>query len=51
MKPILIKQGRLIDPEQGRDEISDVLLMNGLVEAVGANLTEPDGPTIVEAQD
>ena len=51
MKPILIKQGRLIDPEQGRDEISDVLLMNGLVEAVGANLTEPDGATIVDAQD
>jgi dihydroorotase len=50
MKPILIKHGRLIDPAQGLDEISDVLLMNGLVEAIGANLAEPENATIVDAQ-
>lgn len=38
---LLIKNGRVIDPASNRDSIGDVLIVDGLVAGVGANLDEP----------
>ena len=38
MKPLLIKTGRVMDPASGHDAIADVLLADGKVQQVGANL-------------
>ena len=46
MPRILIRGGRVLDPASGRDEIADVLLANGVVEAVGAKLVAPDAEVI-----
>ena len=48
MRRLLIRAGRVIDPASGRDEIADVLLENGVVEAVGARLPA-DGAELVDA--
>ena len=43
---ILIKNARIIDPGQGIDLTSDILISNGLIKAIGKNLAEPDLMTI-----
>ncbi len=43
MKPLLLRGGRVIDPSQQRDEVGDVLLEEGKVEAFGRGLSAPDG--------
>jgi dihydroorotase len=48
MRKLLIRGGRVIDPASGRDEIADVLLANGAVEAVGARLAA-DGAEVIDA--
>lgn len=42
MRPILLVGGRLLDPSSGLDEPGDLLLRDGLVEAVGPNLQGPE---------
>lgn len=37
---ILIKNGRVIDPGQSLDEINDVLIVDGKIEAIKKNITE-----------
>ncbi len=49
MRPILIRGGRVLDPSRGADEVSDLLLADGKVEALGRDLGRPEGATIVEA--
>ena len=34
-RAILLRGGRLIDPSQGLDELGDLLVVDGMVEAVG----------------
>jgi dihydroorotase len=46
---LLIRGGRVIDPASGRDELADVLLAGGKVEAVGRGLGTPDGAETIEA--
>ena len=46
---ILLKNGRVVDPVNSRDEIADVLVdAEGRIAEVGANLAAPDGVTIVD---
>ncbi len=40
MKKLLIKNGRVMDPASGFDGIADVLLADGIVAAVGVNLSD-----------
>ena len=47
-KDLLLRGGRVIDPSAGRDEIADVLIRDGRVEAVGASLGTPDGAEIID---
>jgi len=49
MRPILLRGGRVIDPASGRDEIADVLLLAGKVEAVGQGLGTPDDAEVMDA--
>jgi dihydroorotase len=49
MRPILVRGGRVIDPASGRDEIADVLLLAGKVEAVGQGLGTPDDAEVMDA--
>jgi dihydroorotase len=43
MKSLLVRNGRLMDPATGRDEIADVLIVDGVIGAVGQNLVRPSG--------
>lgn len=43
---LLIRGGRLIDPDSGRDELGDVLLEDGHVAALGGELDAPDAETL-----
>ncbi len=49
MRPILIRGGRVIDPSQGVDEVTDLLLAEGKVQATGRDLGQPDDALVVEA--
>ncbi|HCR04450.1 MAG TPA: dihydroorotase [Gemmatimonadetes bacterium] len=46
--PLLLRGGRVVDPSQGFDGVSDVLLLEGRVEARGKGLPTPDGARVVE---
>ncbi|MEM0983121.1 MAG: dihydroorotase [Planctomycetota bacterium] len=49
-QPVLITGGRVIDPESGRDETADVLLMGGTVEAIGSKLDAPADAERINAE-
>lgn len=51
MKTLLVKGGRLIDPSENYDDRADLLIKNGLVEAVDKNIKPHDGAEIIEADD
>ena len=46
---LLIKNGRVIDPTQGLDEVMDVLVEKGLVKELGKGLAAPSGAEVVDA--
>ena len=35
MKPLLLKGGRVIDPSQNHDDVVDLLIVDGKIEAMG----------------
>lgn len=43
---ILIQGGRVIDPKTNTDKIADVLIENGVISAIGENLTASDAEVI-----
>jgi dihydroorotase len=45
---LLLKSGRLIDPASGRDEVLDILLVNGRVEKMGATLSTEKGVDVID---
>lgn len=49
MTALLLRGGRVIDPASSRDEVADVLLSGGKVEAVGQGLGTPDGAEVIDA--
>ena len=46
---LLIKGGRVVDPANGLDAVSDVLVTDGRIAKVGKNLKAPEGTEIVNA--
>jgi dihydroorotase len=46
---LLIKNGRVIDPSQGIDDILDVTVENGLVKEIGKSLSAPAGADTIDA--
>ena len=49
MRPILIRGGRLIDPSRGTDEVTDLFLADGKVQASGRDLGHPDDANVLDA--
>jgi dihydroorotase len=48
-RPILIHGGRVIDPSRNLDEVTDVLLADGVVADVGRDLGRPDAAEVIDA--
>jgi len=46
---LLIKNGRVIDPSQGIDEVLDILVVDGLVKELGKGLAAPAGAEVIDA--
>jgi dihydroorotase len=51
MTTILLAGGRVLDPSQKLDEIGDVLVSGGVIEAVGGRIEPPDHCEIVDCSD
>jgi len=49
MRPQLITGGRVIDPSRNFDEVADVLIVDGKIEATGKGLSKPDGFETINA--
>ena len=47
--PILFRGGRVVDPSQGLDEVTHLLVVDGRIAAIGRDIGSPDGAQIVEA--
>ena len=45
-RPLLLRNGRVIDPRRGLDQTADVLVTDGKIAAVGPGLGAPDGADI-----
>lgn len=46
MTDLLFRGARIVDPGSGRDEVADLLVRNGLIEAIGEGLSAPDATHI-----
>ena len=52
MRNYLIKNGRLYDGTQGPSRITDILVVNGVIEAIGPDIIElPDHTDVIDATD
>jgi len=49
MTDLLIRGGRVIDPSRGTDDVADVLLRDGRIEAVGRNIPAEQGVSVLDA--
>jgi dihydroorotase len=49
VRPILIRGGRILDPSRGTDEVADLYLADGKVQASGRDLGRPDDALVLEA--
>jgi dihydroorotase len=49
VRPILIRSGRVVDPSRGLDEVTDLFLADGKIQALGRDLGRPDDALIVDA--
>ena len=47
-RPVLLRGGRVIDPSQRIDAVSDVLIDGGCVEAIGQGLGSPDDAEVID---
>ncbi|MBK5187844.1 MAG: amidohydrolase family protein, partial [Gemmatimonadaceae bacterium] len=48
VRDVLLVGGHVIDPASGRDEVADVLLRAGRIEAIGRSLGHPDGAEVLD---
>jgi dihydroorotase len=49
VRPILIRGGRIIDPSRTTDEVADLFLADGKVQAAGRDLGHPDDALVLDA--
>jgi dihydroorotase len=50
VRPILIRGGRVVDPSRGVDEVADIFLADGKVQAHGRDLGRPDDALVLDAR-
>src|SRR5512141_2712734 len=48
LRPILLAGGRLLDPSQQLDEVGDLLIAGGAVEAIGGRIAAPDHADVID---
>ena len=46
----LIKGGRIIDPSQGMDQVSDLLIVDGLIKEINTSISKPRNAEIFNAE-
>lgn len=51
LRPILLSRGRLLDPSQQLDEVGDLLVSGGAVEAIGGRIDVPDHTVVIDCTD
>jgi len=49
VRPILIRGGRVLDPSRGTDEVTDLFVADGKVQALGRDLGRPDEALVLDA--
>ena len=42
LRPLLLTGGRLLDPSTGLDDVGDLLVAGGMIEAIGIGIGRPD---------
>jgi dihydroorotase len=50
-RPVLLTGGRILDPSQNLDEVGDLLVLNGKIEAVGGRVENPDDAEVIDCSD
>ena len=50
MKPVLFKNGRVIDPSQNLDEVTAVLVQDGVITSIGRDVAAPEGADVIDAK-
>ena len=50
MRPVLFKNGRVIDPSQHLDEVASLLVQDGKIAGIGRDVTAPDGAEVIDAK-
>lgn len=50
MSKIIIRQGRILDPNQGLDSVADLLIENGKIAAIGKQLQTPANSQSIDAK-
>ena len=48
MQALFLRGGRVVDPASRRDEIADVVVVNGVVASIGNGLSPPSGARVVD---
>ncbi len=48
-RPVLVTGGRIVDPSRDLDQVGDLLLADGRIQACGGQVTGPEGAQVVEA--
>ncbi len=51
MQPVFLRGGRVIDPTQQHDAVSNVLIVDGKIEAIGRDINAPDGAEVIDCTD
>jgi dihydroorotase len=49
-KTVLIKSGRLVDSDSGRDETADLLIRSGRIASIAKRIAKPEGAQILDAR-
>lgn len=47
--PLLFRDARIVDPSQGLDEVSHLLVQDGTIAAIGRDVGTPDGAEVIDA--
>jgi dihydroorotase len=50
LRPVLLAGGRLLDPSQELDEVGDLLIAGGAVEAIGGRIDAPDHADVIDCK-
>src|ERR1051325_9171158 len=50
-RPLLLAGGRIVDPSLNLDEVGDVIVRRGVIDAIGGELEAPDDAQVIDCTD